>query len=179
MPILIRSVLALIIFLGGCVSSEHEPWITRGLNTTPQEEFDKFTLERTACYGVCPVYDVSVDEKDYMQFRGKRFVAEEGGSVASPLPSGSYKKLQAIAARRQFDAFDAIYPNDDGSNCRTLATDSPTVIVGFREGAETRTVRVYEGCLGFEGRERFFAMIAEMEAVLDIDDFIGPREAFQ
>lgn len=179
MSILIRSAFALFIFLGGCVSSEHEPWITRGLNTTPADVHDKFTLERTACYGVCPVYDVSVDEKDYLQFRGKRFVAEEGGSVASPLPPGSYKKLQAIAEAHQFGAFDTAYPNDDGSNCPRLATDSPTIIVGFREGAEARTVRVYEGCGGFEGRARFFAMVAEMEAVLEIDDFVGPREAFQ
>ena len=178
MSYLIRSAFAFFIVLGGCVSSEHEPWITRGLNTTPAEVHDKFTLERTACYGVCPVYDVTVDDHDYLQFRGKQFVAEEGGSVASPLPRGSYKKLQAIAAAHQFDAFNTAYPNVDGSNCPQLSTDSPTIIVGFRQGAEARTVRVDEGCAGFEGRERFYAMLSAMEAVLDIEEFVGPREAF-
>ena len=179
MAIFSRSAFALLFLLGGCVSSEHEPWITRGLNTTPPEVHDKFTLERTPCYGVCPVYDVSVDEKDYLQFRGKKFVAEEGGSVASPLPRGSYKKLQEIAAAHQFAAFDPAYPNADGTNCPQLSTDSPSIIVGFQDGDEARTIRVYEGCAGFEGRERFYAMIAAMEAVLDIDEFVGPREAFQ
>lgn len=164
--------------LGGCVSSEHEPWITRGLNTTPDVIYDKFTLERTPCYGVCPVYDVTVDEKDYLQFRGKQHVAEQGGSVASPLPSGTYKKLREIAAAHQFDAFDAAYPNADNSNCPRLATDSPSIVVGFLDGGKARTVSVYEGCAQFVGRDRFYAMIAEMEAVLDIDEFVGPREAF-
>lgn len=172
------SAFAAALFVAGCASDKHEPWLTRGLTPETPDNRDHFTLERTACYGVCPVYTVTVDDRDVLQFRGERFVAEMGGAVGKRLPDGSYKKLAAIAKAHEFDRFDAAYPNDDVSNCPRMATDSPSVIVGFAKGDQTRTVSVYKGCSGFEGRKRFEAMVAAMDAVLDIDDFVGPRDAF-
>ncbi len=175
---LMYAAFAAFLFAAGCGSSDHEPWITRGLNSETPDVRDHFTLERTACYGVCPVYKVTVDDRDVLQFQGTRFVAEEGGAVAKRLPDGSYKKLAAIAKAHAFERFDDAYPNKDASNCPRMATDSPSVIVGFVEGDRMRNVRVYEGCMGFEGRERFEAMVAAMDAILDIDDFVGPRDVF-
>ena len=164
--------------VAGCASDDYEPWVTRGVNAGIPEVRDSFTLERTACFGFCPVYKVIVDDRDILEFQGKRFVKEEGGAVGKRLPAGSYDKLRAIAAAHEFDDFDAAYPNDDASNCPQRATDAPTVIVGFEKKEKTRSVRVYEGCIGFEGRDRFDAMVAAMDAILDIDDLVGPREDF-
>jgi|GEM_PF-6189026 len=162
----------------GCASGDYEPWVTKGVNPPKPEQHDTFTLERTACFGVCPVYEVIVDDRDILEFRGRKFVTEEGGAVGERLPDGSYGKLLAIAAAYQFDAFDAAYPNENATNCPQRVTDQPSVIVGFNAGDRARTVSVYQGCIGFDGQDRFNAMIAEMDAVLDIGDLIGPREAF-
>lgn len=171
-------VCAFLLAVAGCASGDYEPWVTKGVNPPTPEERDTFTLERTACFGVCPVYKVIVDDRDILEFRGRKFVTEEGGAVGERLPAGSYKSLLAIAAAYQFDAFDAAYPNENATNCPQRATDQPSVIVGINAGNRARTVSVYQGCIGFDGEERFDAMIAEMDAVLDIGDLIGPREAF-
>ena len=166
------------LFVAACASGEYEPWLTRGITPEEPEIRDEFTLERTACYGFCPVYKVTVDDRDLQQFQGKKFVAEIGGTVGKRLPKGAYEQLKAIAAAHEFDQFDTTYPNEDATNCSLMATDMPSVIVGFSRDGETRQVGVYGGCMGFDGRERFDAMIAAMDAVLDIDDLVGPREAF-
>ena len=175
---LILSAVAALLLAAACGSSDHEPWITRGITPQTPEERDHFTLEHTACYGVCPVYSVTVDDRDVLQFSGEKFVVEEGGAVGKRLPDGSYKKLAAIAKAYNFDQFDEAYPNAAGSNCPRQATDAPSVIVGFVKGDKTRTVNVDRGCVSFDGRERFDEMLAAIDAVLDIKDLIGPRDAF-
>ena len=171
-------VLPLFLLVSACAGSDYEPWLTRGQIRGSDQTTDRLSIERTACFGVCPVYEVIVTERDVLEFRGERFVAEAGGAVAKPLPKGSFDRLLDIARAHEFDDFDAAYPNDDQSNCPQAATDLPSVIVTLEQGGRKRAVSVYEGCFGFEGRDRFEAMVAAMDDVFDIDDMVGPREMF-
>jgi hypothetical protein len=164
--------------IAACAPSGYEPYLTRGLEPASPQERDRFTLERTACFGTCPVYTVTVGERDILQFQGKRFVAEEGGVVGERRPEGSFKELVKIAKSYEFSSFDTAYPNDAVSNCPQYATDMPSIKITFESSALTHAVSVYQGCGGFEGRARFDEMVAAMETVLDIDDLIGPREDF-
>ncbi|MBT8473541.1 MAG: hypothetical protein HKN14_05345 [Marinicaulis sp.] len=159
-----------------CAPQDYEPYATRGLYQPPKD-YDQFKLERTACYGVCPVYEVIVNEKDILEFRGKRFVAEEGGAVGKRLADGSFDQLIEIAAEHEFQSFDAAYPNADVSNCPRMATDNPRVIITIKAKNSAKKVSVYQGCMEFDGKARWEEMVAAMEAVLDIDDLIGPRDA--
>ncbi len=166
-------------FLAACSSDGYTPYAaTPGSSAAPRKEYDQFTLERTACFGFCPIYKVSVDERDILIFEGERFVAEAGGAVSKRLPDGSFKKLVDIARAHQFASYDAAYPNEDGSNCPQQATDSPSVIVSIDSGRLKHAVSLYQGCMGFDERERFNEMVLAMDAVLDIDALIGPREDF-
>ena len=162
----------------GCAGSDYEPWLTRGQQREAETDRDRFTLERTACFGVCPVYTAIVDERDILEFRGERFVAEEGGAVGRSMPKGAFDRLIDIAKAHDFEAFDAAYPNEDATNCPQFATDMPTVIVTIERGGKTRAVSVYQGCMGFDGRDRFDDMVLAMDEVLDLGDMIGPRDAF-
>jgi hypothetical protein len=166
-------------FLAACSTEGYTPYAaTPGAPTNPRKEYDQFTLQRTACFGFCPVYKVSVDERDILIFEGERFVTEAGGAVSKRLPKGSFKKLIEIARAHEFEAFDETYPNADGSNCPQQATDLPSASVTIEAGRLTHAVRLYQGCFGFDGRERFDEMLLAMDTVLDIDDWIGPREDF-
>ncbi|PQA89147.1 hypothetical protein CW354_04160 [Marinicaulis flavus] len=164
--------------LSACSTEGYQPYATRGLNTGQTENYDEFTLKRTACYGFCPVYEVRVDERDVLVFKGEQFVKEDQGTVSKRLPEGSFKKLVEIARAHDFSSYDAAYPNADGSNCPQRATDMPSVIVSYDAKKLSHSVSLYQGCMGFDGRERLDEMILEIDAVLDLDDFIGPREAF-
>jgi len=164
--------------LTGCASRDYTPWLETPDPYAAPEVLQRFTLERTACFGFCPIYKVTVDENDFLQFTGERFVAEEGGTVSKRLPDGSFRKLQNIAKAHNFAAYDPQYPNENGTNCGALATDLPTIVVGFSSKAIDHQVRLDQGCMNFPERENFDAMVLEMDAVLNIDDWIGPREAF-
>lgn len=165
-------------FLAACSTDGYQPYLSRGLDDGAGEKHDLFTLQRTPCYGFCPAYKVTVDDRDIITFEGERFVIEDEGAVGSHLPDGSFKKLLAIAKAYDFTSFDAAYPNEGESNCPRMATDMPSVILGYDAGKLKHKVSFYEGCMGFEGRERLEAMVAEIDAVLAVDKWIGPREQF-
>ena len=163
--------------LAACVSDNYQPYVTRG-TVRPEVKHDQMTLERTACFGFCPVYKVTVLDNDVVTFEGERFVKEIGGSVSRRLSDGSFKKLIEIAKAHDFAAFDAAYPDADGANCPQRATDMPTVIVSFDAQKLSHAVSFYQGCMGFAGRDSLNEMIAEIDAVLDIGDWVGPRKDF-
>lgn len=176
MRLLLAAFAALLV--SACASDDYRPWLAVPGAYDETEELDRFTLERTACYGFCPVYKVTVSERDILLFKGERFVAEAEGAVSKRLPDGAFDKLIDIARAHQFFGFDNRYPNESGSNCSAVATDMPSVIISIETKRLSRAVSVYQGCMGFDGRDRFNEMVLAMDAVLDIDDWIGPREAF-
>ncbi|WP_428407933.1 DUF6438 domain-containing protein [Hyphococcus sp.] len=163
--------------LGACAPEGYTPYYATPGVTGGEKEFDQFTLKRTACFGFCPVYDVTVYENDVLIFHGERFVAETGGAVSKRLPDGSFKKLISIARAHNFSDFDARYPNEAGDNCGPIPTDMPSIIISFDSGRLDHEVNLYQGC-SFDGRDSFDEMVLQMDAVLNVDDMIGPREAF-
>ncbi len=165
--------------LAACAPKNYTPyWAEPDGAYNRGDDRDAFTLQRTACHGVCPVYTVRVSEQDVLVFEGERFVMEEGGAISKRLPEGSFKDLMKIAAAYDFASFDEAYPNDEGSNCARQVTDMPSVIISYEANKLTHAVNFYQGCLGIEERQRFDEMTAAIDAVLDIDDWVGPREHF-
>lgn len=151
-----------------------------GANTTTaagEAATGKVTLERTACFGFCPMYKATVTADEQLVFEGGRFVVAEG-KQEKRLPAGSFAKLVDIAKSHDFTSLDASYPNEEGTNCPQQATDLPGVNVAVESADLNHSVRFDQGCMGFEGRDRLEAMIAEMDAVLALDEWIGPREQF-
>ncbi|MEO1137172.1 MAG: DUF6438 domain-containing protein [Pseudomonadota bacterium] len=166
------------LFVSACASDEYRPWLAVPGAYDEAAELESFTLERTACFGFCPVYTVTVSERDILLFKGERFVAEAEGAVSKRLPDGAFVNLIEIARAHNFAEFGDRYPNEASDNCEAIATDMPSVIISIETKRLAHAVSVYQGCMGFEGRERFNEMVLAMDAVLDIDDWIGPRESF-
>ena len=178
-PLFLLQVFAIVALAGGCAPRSYTPYYSTPDPYRPDTtERDQVTLERTACFGFCPIYKVTVDERDILLFEGERFVAEADGAISKRLAEGSFNRLVEILRAYDFTAFDAAYPNEAGSNCPQLATDSPSVIIAADAGRLDHAVSFYQGCAGFEARERLEQMIAEIDALLAIDDLVGPREDF-
>ncbi len=169
--------LAMTFFFSACAPEGYTPYYATPGVTGGEKEYDQFTLKRTACFGFCPIYDVTVYENDVLIFHGERFVAETGGAVSKRLPDGSFRKLVSIAKAYDFSDFDARYPNEAGDNCGPIPTDMPSIIISFDTKRLDHEVSLYQGC-SFDGRESFDEMVLKMDAVLDIGDMIGPREDF-
>lgn len=74
--------LLFILFLFSCKTQQQN---TKTVSETKTETIETSTddslltyLERTACYGTCPIYKFSIYQSGYAVYEGKRFVEKEG-----------------------------------------------------------------------------------------------------
>lgn len=78
--------------------------------TTKKEEHTFFKLEKTACSGDCPVYEVIINKKGKVTFIGKKGVLKEGVTEFQ-LTDKQFKKLQNDLAKRDFLSYKKFYAN--------------------------------------------------------------------
>ena len=123
-----------------------------GLGTAPaptaaQGVPDDFVikLERTACFGECPVYSVSIDALGNVTYEGTKFVRVEGRQ-ADRIQVPRVAALLATAERIGFfdlrDRYRTIR-NPDGTE--TMMTDLPTAYVTITRGGRSKRVEDYLG----------------------------------
>ena len=102
-------------------------------------------LQRTSCYGPCPVYTVTIDARGTVTYDGERFVRVVGRRRARIDPSivaGLLARADGIRFFRMRDAYRAVH-NPDGSI--TVVSDLPTKIVTVTANGRTKTVEDYVG----------------------------------
>jgi hypothetical protein len=102
-------------------------------------------LERTRCFGACPVYTVSIDAKGNVVYEGIRFVQVQG-RVTDRIPVSRVAALLATADRIGFFELGDQYrtkKNPDGSE--TIVTDLPTTFVTITSGGRTKRIEDYYG----------------------------------
>ncbi|MGH7526774.1 MAG: DUF6438 domain-containing protein [Gemmatimonadales bacterium] len=104
------------------------------------------TLERTPCFGSCPVYQVSIARSGLIRWEGKNHVAQPGPASAQ-IPSERVDSLvNELRAGGYFDFAERYVL--DAPACGQYATDSPTVITSVTlEGGSKRIQHDY-GCSG-------------------------------
>ena len=102
------------------------------------------TLERTPCFGTCPVYTVAISRSGEVTFDGKRHVAQAGQATAKIPPERVDSLLAELAAAGYFELADAYVM--DAPACGMYATDLPTVITSAVRDGETKTIRHDRGC---------------------------------
>jgi len=94
------------------------------------------TLERTACFGECPVYRVSIDSLGHVEFTGERFVRVTGQQTAR-IPPERVGAILQTARRIGFFALRDHYTD--------TITDMPTTFVTVRVGGRSKRVEDYFG----------------------------------
>jgi len=96
----------------------------------------KIGLQRTACFGRCPVYTVEIGADGTVRFKGRAFVALTGRHEA---------KIPVAAVRGLYDAFakaDFFWTFDKYTS---RITDQPTTIVTLSYDGRTKQVSDYKG----------------------------------
>ena len=103
------------------------------------------TLNRTSCFGACPVYSVSIDANGNVTYVGTKFVRIEGRQT-DRIPLSRVAELLATAERIRFfelrDRYRTIR-NPDGSE--TMVTDLPTAFLTITREGRSKTVEDYLG----------------------------------
>lgn len=97
------------------------------------------SLERTACYGLCPVYVVTVFDDGRVEYEGKDFVKTKG-KVTSKLDAS---KLDAL--RSAFKDTDFFSLGDYSYNPKTDPTDGPGASLYYASGGRAHAVQHYSG----------------------------------
>ena len=96
-------------------------------------------MERTACYGTCPVYTLTIYGSGNVIYEGKDFVKTKG-SVESTI---SEEKIGQLVS--EFDKVDYFSLND--SYVERVITDAPSAITSIMLGEKTKTIKHYHGDL--------------------------------
>ena len=116
-----RSLLTLLpVLLFGCQTSPSVKKVEAAVTTTPEA---LVSLERTACYGTCPIYGVSVLSDGTTRFEGKRHV-KITEPVEVKLEAAALEKLKAAFEKSGF----AKWPD----YTRTNVSDLPTVVLTYQ-----------------------------------------------
>ena len=102
------------------------------------------TLERTPCFGTCPVYTVTISRDGAVRFDGRHHVAHAGQATAT-IPAARVDSLLAELEAAGYLDFADDYVMDSPA-CGMYATDSPTVITSVTRDGVTKTVRHDRGC---------------------------------
>ena len=97
------------------------------------------TLERTACFGVCPVYTLTIYGDGRIVYEGMRNVRIEG-TITTTISEDKIKQL--ITEFQKIDYF-SLKDSYEERN----ATDMPSAYTSLTINGKTKTVRHYHGDL--------------------------------
>jgi hypothetical protein len=107
------------------------------------------TLERTPCFGSCPVYRISVSPSGEVQYEGKAHVRKLGVATGK-IPRERLDALLSELERGGYFTFAERYTSPEPS-CGRYATDSPSVITSVTLRGRTKRITHDYGCGGAPG----------------------------
>lgn len=132
-----------ICLLADCGSSVSQ---TENANQTQPKEKTELSLkmERSHCYGTCPVYELNVQPDGKVTFNGVDFT-ETKGKAENNLSNEKMEQLVTEIENANFFSYKDLYTKDSG-NCPATATDSPTVKLSVNLSGKEKTITHYLGC---------------------------------
>lgn len=107
------------------------------------------TLERTACFGSCPVYTISVSPAGDVQYEGKAHVRKLGAATGK-VPRERVDALLSELERGGYFTFAERYSSPEPA-CGRYATDSPSAISSVTLRGHTKRITHDYGCGGAPG----------------------------
>jgi hypothetical protein len=110
--------------------------LSRRVAVQPQQERQPvmLTLERTACFGFCPIYKLTVYGNGKVVYEGKRFV-KVAGTRTTTISQPAVKKLLAEFQQLQYFQLPDSYTGGH--------TDAPSAITSLTMGKRQKTVNHY------------------------------------
>ena len=91
------------------------------------------SLERSACYGICPVYSLTIHRDGAVEYQGERFVKVKGKATAR-LSEPSLAELERAVNSAHLEGMATSYEHANVS-------DRATVTISFERGGSVSSVR--------------------------------------
>ncbi len=121
------------------------------------------SLERTSCYGWCPVYRVAVYADGVLEFEGRHFVLRPGLHEAR-VSAAQLTALRQAAARARFAELEERYVRRD-------YPDMPSIITVAQVDGAYKEVRHYFGDTSAPGE--LIRLEEEIDRIVGIERWIG------
>ena len=146
---------------------------------SPMAALDSIVLERTACFGTCPAYRLSVTATGVVAFTSRNR-GDSARVARDSISPETVTWLRDEAERRGVLRLPAVIA-DDHSLCPDRATDNPTVTVSMFRRDGVYRVTDYHGCFlssdhttapALEGLRHFEA---EIDSVTRSNRWIQPN----
>jgi len=139
------TILALAWGVAGCAShSPARPSVVQ--SSAAPTDSAVVTLERTSCFGTCPVYLVTASANGGIRFEGKSHVPHPGSAVGQVPKARLDSLLAELKAAGYFGFEDQYVPGSPA--CENAATDLPTVTTSVTLDGRTKRIEHYRGCAG-------------------------------
>jgi hypothetical protein len=110
---------------------------------------EAITLERTACFGRCAVYRVSVTPAGAVTYEGRANVRHIGRATAEISPDSVGALLREMEQGGYFTFSDRYAVSEP--TCRRYTTDSPSAISSATFRGRTKRIEHDYGCAGVPG----------------------------
>jgi hypothetical protein len=139
---------------------QEPPPESAGFHKRAQEELSDSVfarIQRTACFGRCPIYTLTVYESGYTEYHGEKWVDKEGKFTTTI----SREKMQALRERANEIGYFSLNNEYDSP----YVTDLPSTITTLRHEEDFKTiVNRYQGPEKLREFEEFFdELFAEVE----------------
>ena len=136
--------LTLLLLAAACV--QRQEVVARGdsIGEAMAADGPAVTLERTPCFGGCPVYRVSVTPGGLVSYQGKANVRHLGAATKQ-IPPERVRALLSELERAGYFSFATRYTPAEAA-CGRYATDSPAAITYVRLGDRANRVEHDYGC---------------------------------
>ena len=102
------------------------------------------TLERTACFGACPVYRISVSPEGLINYEGRAHVRQLGRATAQISPERVNALLSELEKAGYFSLAGRYTPAEPV--CGRYSTDSPSIITSVQYDNRSKRIEHDHGC---------------------------------
>ncbi len=139
-----RTPAALLLIVLGCAPRRDVPPQSDSapLATGPADPV--ITLERTACFGGCPVYRIWVSADGKVGYEGRSHVRRIG-TAAGEVPPERVRVLVSELERAGYFSFSNRYTSAEPA-CGRYSTDSPSAITSVRFEGRSKRIEHDYGC---------------------------------
>jgi len=137
---------------------------TKGESPIPKDT--NITLDRSGCYGTCPIYRLTIEADGSVTFEGRDYVKTKGtakGHISQEQLRqliSEFEKIDYFSLRERYQ--DA----DDG--CPSFATDMPSADTSIQMNSRKKSVSHYLGCWERGGDFKIYpAALYKLEEKID------------
>jgi len=159
---------SLMLALAACTSRREAAPVERSNQSVAASEM-AISLERTPCFGSCPVYAISVSPSGEVKYEGRANVRLVGTAVGQ-IPARRVEALLIELERAGYFTFAERYALSEPT-CRRYSTDSPSAISSATFRGRTKRIEHDYGCGGVPGA--LMVMEQRIDEVLGSDRWTG------